>query len=305
MKKIHGGLSRISCPSLAELNALLVVAELKSFTKAAQALNLTQSAVSRQISSLEEFLGVSLFVRANGRLLLTEQAVHYISKIESPLEQLERASNDLKLLKTVGGELRLSTLPTFAAKWLIPKLPTFFQTAPEVTLSFVSHTKAYVTDDPDAPDAAIRFGSGNWPNEESLYLEGKEVCAIMSTAKKPIHSQDGLNKATLLHHTSVLTAWPEWLTIKKMKHTNAKSGTQFDQFSLLVQAASLGLGIALVPRCLVQDDINAGRVQEIFSHARVNLSNGYYLCNPESKSDLPAINTFKKWLNEQLASSKL
>jgi LysR family transcriptional regulator, glycine cleavage system transcriptional activator len=300
MKKIHGGLSRISCPSLAELNALLVVAELKSFTKAAQALNLTQSAVSRQISSLEDFLGVPLFIRANGRLLVTEQAVHYISKIESPLEQLERASNDLKLLKTMGGELRLSTLPTFAAKWLIPKLPTFFQIAPEVTLSFVSHTKAYVTDDPNAPDAAIRFGSGNWPNEEALYLEGKEVCAIMSATKKPITTQDGLNKATLLHHTTVLAAWPEWLTIKKMKINSPKNGTQFDQFTLLVQAASLGLGVALVPRCLVQDDINAGRVQEIFAQARVSLSNGYYLCNPESKSGLPALSTFKKWLSAHL-----
>jgi LysR family transcriptional regulator, glycine cleavage system transcriptional activator len=133
-----------------------------------------------------------------------------------------------------------------------------------------------------------------------LYLEGKEVCAIMSATKKPISNQDGLNKATLLHHASVLTAWPEWLTIKKLKHTSPKNGTQFDQFSLLVQAASLGLGVALVPKCLVQDDINAGRVQEIFTQARVSLSNGYYLCNPESKSGLPALNTFKKWLSDQL-----
>jgi DNA-binding transcriptional LysR family regulator len=199
MKKIHGGLSRIACPSLAELNALLVVAELKSFTKAAQALNLTQSAVSRQISSLEQFLGVSLFIRAKGRLLVTDQAAHYISKIESPLDQLERASNDLKLLKTVGSELRLSTLPTFAAKWLIPKLPTFFQSSPEVTLSFVSHTKAYVTDDPNAPDAAIRFGSGNWLNEQAFYLEGHQVCAIMSASKKPVTTLEGLNNATSPH----------------------------------------------------------------------------------------------------------
>jgi LysR family transcriptional regulator, glycine cleavage system transcriptional activator len=302
MKKIHGGLSRIACPSLAELNALLVVAELKSFTKAAQALNLTQSAVSRQISSLEQFLGVSLFIRAKGRLLVTDQAAHYISKIESPLDQLERASNDLKLLKTVGSELRLSTLPTFAAKWLIPKLPTFFQSSPEVTLSFVSHTKAYVTDDPNAPDAAIRFGSGNWLNEQAFYLEGHQVCAIMSASKKPVTTLEGLNKATLLHHTSVLTAWPEWLTIKKLKAANSKNGTQFDQFSLLVQAASLGLGIALVPRCLVQEDINAGRVQEIFPDPKVRLSNGYYLCHPESKSRLPALITFKKWLSEQSRS---
>jgi len=290
------------CPSLTELQAFEAAARHNSFTVAARELHVTQGAVSKQVRSLEAFLGVELFERVRQRLMLTEAGKRYLERIRPSLNEIEAASVELIARKGRGGILHIASMPTLGAKWLIPRLPQFFARHPEVTLEFVPHAQGYDFSQPDL-DAAIRFGDGVWPGSLADYMTGREVLPVCKPGLL-VHEPDGVVKSPagllrypLLHHTTVPEAWPDWLSELGVSTRQAWSGARFDQFSLLTQAAVSGLGIALIPRCLIEEELATGTL--VVAHtARVLARKGYYLCYPEQKAHLPALQTFRAWLME-------
>jgi LysR family transcriptional regulator, glycine cleavage system transcriptional activator len=287
-------------PSVHLLRAFVMTARYASISRAAEALHLTQSAVSKQIQELESTVGVNLFERVRKRLSLTPAGHRYEAAIRPLLAQLEAATLDLITSKDGGGALHISSLPTFGAKWLIPRLPAFQKLHPHIALNFVPFAQGYTFARPDL-DCSILFGDGNWPGAVADYVIGREVVLIAPPAPKSkplLKKPQDVAKFTLLQHPSVPQAWIHWCEAHGVKGVNPLAGPQLDQFHSLIRAVMAGMGLGLVPRCLVQDDINAGLVSAPLNDGYVDDS-GYYLCYPEGKSNLAQLVSFKDWLLSQ------
>ncbi|MBS7808555.1 LysR substrate-binding domain-containing protein [Variovorax sp. PCZ-1] len=287
------------------LRAFIMTARHDSISRAAEALHLTQSAVSKQILELEGSLGVALFERVRKRLVLTPAGARYEAAVRPLLAQLEAATLDVITSGDGGGALHISCLPTFAAKWLIPRLPEFQKLHPQIALHFVPSNQGYTFDRPDL-DCSILFGQGHWPGAVAHYLTGREVVLIAppSPKSKPLlRKPHEITKFALLQHTSVPQAWVHWCEAHGVKGINPLAGPQLDQFHSLIRAVMAGMGLALVPRCLVQDDVATGLVSAPLDDGYMDDS-GYYLCYPESKAQLAPLLSFNEWLKKAISSSE-
>lgn len=282
-----------------------MTARFDSITRAADALHLTQSAVSKQIQELENSLGIALFERVRKRLSLTPAGERYEAAIRPLLAQLEAATLEAMTSNDGGGALHISTLPTFGAKWLIPRLPDFQKLHPHIALNFVPFAQGYTFDRPDL-DGSILFGDGNWPGAVSEYVTGREVMLIAPptrSAKPLLKRAKDITKFTLLQHASVPQAWVHWCDAHGVTGINPLAGPQLDQFHSVIRAVMAGMGLGLVPRCLVQDDIQAGHVSAPLDDGYID-DCGYYLCYPESKRKLAPLLSFKTWLIGQIEGDK-
>jgi LysR family glycine cleavage system transcriptional activator len=284
------------------LKAFLTTARFGSISRAAEALHLTQSAVSKQVQELERLTGVPLFERVRQRLTLTPAGQRYEAAVRPLLAQIEAATFELVTGADGGGALNLSMLPTFGAKWLIPRLPSFQQAHPQIALHFVPHVQGYDFQRADL-DCSILFGDGHWPGAVADYLAGREVLLIAPPAPKSrplLRTAQDVKKFPLLQHSSVPKAWSAWLESHGVGGVNPFAGPQLDQFHSLIRAVSAGMGVALVPECLVQDDIAAGTVSAPLRDDYVDAL-GYWLCYPEAKARLPPLRGFRDWLLAECA----
>ncbi len=284
-------------PPIHLLKAFTATARFGSVSRACEALHLTQSAVSKQIAELEQLTGVLLFERIRQRLTLTPAGLRYEAAIRPLLAQLEAATLELITSADGGGALHLSTLPTFGAKWLIPRLPAFQQAHPHIALHFVPYVHGYDFQRADL-DCAILFGKGNWPGAVAQYLTGRDVMLIAPPAPpgQPLLRQaQDVAGFTLLQHVSVPHAWTHWCEAHGVRGVNALLGPQLDQFHSLIRAVMAGMGLALVPRCLVSEDVAQGLVSAPLNDGYRD-EMGYYLCYPESRSHLKPLTSFRDWL---------
>ena len=229
-------------PPLHLLRAFATTARFGSITRASESLHLTQSAVSKQIQDLERWTGTALFERVRKRLSLTPAGERYDAAIRPLLAQLEAAT--LELIS--GGEgaepLRVSTLPTFGAKWLIPRLPAFQTAHPQITLQFIPHMQGYDFHLKDL-DCSILFGDGFWPGAVADYLIGHATVLIappVSSAAPQMTEPKDVSRFALLHHASVPQAWTRWTDRYGLQDLNPMAGPQFDQFHSLCCAVAVG-----------------------------------------------------------------
>ncbi|MBD9393028.1 LysR substrate-binding domain-containing protein [Acidovorax sp. ACV01] len=295
-------LRRLS-PPLHLLRAFSMVTRFGSVSRAAEALHLTQSAVSKQVKELEGWVGVALFERSRKRLALTPAGERYEKAVRAVLAQLEAATLELITSDDGGGALHLSSLPTFAAKWLIPRLPQFQQQHPQVTLHFVPYVHSYDFERPEL-DCSILFGEGHWPGAHAHYITGNEVALIAPrtrVADWAIHTPGDVAHHTLMRHVTVPEAWLRWSETHGVPGLiDPLAGPQFDQFQTMIRAVMAGMGLALVPRCLVQDEITAGLVREPLADAPLRggyrSDMGYWFCYPEGRTQLHALQCFQQWL---------
>ncbi|MCS4510298.1 LysR substrate-binding domain-containing protein [Xylophilus ampelinus] len=286
------------CPTIQELLAFDAVARHDSITLAAGALCITVSAVSKQIAGLETFLGRKL-IQKNGRgVQLTPQGRVYWQKIASGLRAIETATFEARSGHAGAGVLTLASVPTFLTQWLIPRLPAFRQESRQVTLSFSRHLEP--TDGiPPGVDAAIRYGAGSWPGVVSEYIAGREFVLIAARAlvrdRHRIVEPSDLLGHTLLHHEGAPTAWRHWAGRHGVPEAQAVAGPRFAQYSALIQAALNGLGIGLVPRLLVEDELREGSLLSPCG-APVSIDQGHYLCYRPDRLEPPAFAAFRAWL---------
>ncbi|WPB56918.1 LysR substrate-binding domain-containing protein [Xylophilus sp. GOD-11R] len=285
-------------PPLQLLRAFSTVVRFGGVSRAAEALHLTQSAVSKQVQELERWVGVALFERTRKRLALTPAGERYEQAVRALLAQLEAATLELITSGDEGGALHLSTLPTFGAKWLIPRLPAFQQSEPQVTLHFVPFVHGYDFQRPEL-DCSILFGDGHWPGARSHYLAGQDVALIAPKAglgEGPVRSVRDVARCTLLRHVTVPDAWQRWGETHGVTGFDPLAGPQFDQFQTMIRAVTVGMGVALVPRCLVQDEISAGVVDEPLADGGYRSTLGYWFCYPEARARLGPLVRFRSWL---------
>jgi LysR family transcriptional regulator, glycine cleavage system transcriptional activator len=287
-------------PPLHLLRAFACTARFGSISRAAESLHLTQSAVSKQVQELERWIGINLFERIRKRLSLTPAGQRYEATIRPLLLQIEAATLDLITSDDGGGALNISMLPTFGAKWLIPKLPLFQQAHPQIALHFVPYIQAYDFHRADL-DCSILFGDGHWPGAVADYLTGREVVLIAppaSASKLRLRKPTDIANFTLLQHVSVPQAWAHWCKAHGVLGVNTLAGPQLDQFHSLIRAVAAGMGLALVPKCLVQEDLSSGLVSAPMDDGYID-DMGYYLCYPEAKAHLAQLSSFRQWLLTQ------
>lgn len=288
-------------PSLAALRTFEAAARHLSFTSAAAELNITQSAVSRQIRSMEEFLGLLLFQRVRKRLVLTDAGTQYARDIRVGLEHMQAATLNLLAHQGKGGALRITTGAAFCTKWLIPRLGRFTNAHPDVLISLSTRDRPFDMNT-EGFDAAFHYGGNDWPGVLSEPLVGHEqvvVCSPKYLAEHPpLRAPKDLANHTLLQHTRRPNRWREWMQANDGPEMNAWAGPCFEHFYMIIQATVAHLGVGLVPRLLVADEIDAGRlctpIDKPFHDAAC-----YCLVYPASKQNDPRLEAFRRWLVEE------
>lgn len=291
---------RRKIPSTAALSAFESAARHQSFTKAADELAVTQSAICRQIGALEDFLGVKLFRRSRRGVVLTEAGVTYSRNVTARLDEVERDTLDLMARGGQGGALELGVVPTFATKWLLPRMPSFASEHPGITVNLTAQTRPFLFDETHF-DAAIHAGESTWPGTEGVFLMRENLIAVCSP--KLIAPRTSLNKSDwtrypLLQQSTRPYAWRDWFTSRGMQVEGDMSGPRFELFSMLAEAAIHGMGIALIPRFLMDAELQRGVLIQIARHEYLS-DRSYYLIYPERKSENAALTAFRAWLEGQ------
>lgn len=294
---------RRKIPGTELLIAFETAARHQSFTRAAEELCLTQSAVCRQISTLEAFLGILLFNRVKKRVTLSEAGLLYAKQVREYLRRMEHDTLSLMAHRGAGGVLELAVIPTFATRWLIPRLADFHARNPTITLDLTTRAEPFMfTETPF--DAAIHFGDPVWPGALTEYLFGEEMIPVCSAALLKGHTRlapEALVDLPLLHQSARPDAWREWFDAAGRTNVNAMGGARYELFSMLVEAARAGLGVALVPRFFVLNEIASGELVVPADYVLHN-QRSYYLVYPENKLGSPSLQVFCQWLRDQAKS---
>ena len=286
-------------PSMSLLTAFEAAARHQSFTMAAEELSITQSAVSRQIRLLEEQIGCPLFVREKQTVRLSEAGVEYAREIRGALQRVGSATLNLRA-NPMGGSLNLAILPTFGTRWLAPKLPSFFDTHPGMTVNLSTRLSAFDFN-VDPADAAIHFGERPWPGSEGVELMREMVVPVCSKAFAEAHamaSATDLLPLRLLHLSSRPDQWERWFAAQGVA-CGRLHGMLFDQFATAAQAAGSGLGIALLPSFLIEKDFERGDLV-IALDAPMQSRERYWLVWPTGRGDFRPLALFREWLLTEL-----
>lgn len=287
-------------PSISSLRALEALSRLGSASAVADELSLTQGAVSRQIQALEKQLGTALVRRDRKKLQLSPEAEVYAGEIRQALNMITQSTLRVQSAP-LAGTLNLAILPAFGMRWLMPRLPEFSRRHPDITINMTTRLQSFnFTSEPF--DAALHFGKAEWPGTQNLLLKHEQllpVCAPKFMAQKPPVPPADILKMPLLHIQTRPEAWQDWFQSKGITpQTQELGGTMYDQFSTITQAALHGLGVALMPDYLVEQDLATGRLVALQSQV-AETDGAYYLVWPDAKSRDPALQKFCDWLRSQ------
>lgn len=288
-------------PSMSLLLAFDASARHLSFTRAAQDLYLTQSAVSRQVQALETLLGVPLFVREQRKIALTGAGAAYHREVAVALQRIRSGSLQAIASRSGSGSLHLAALPTFASKWLLPRLNDFYRRHPGILVHVHSRIGQFDLDHAGM-DAAIGVGDGSWPGLVSHRLMDEVLLPVISPALRREHalqSPADLAAHLLLVVATRSSAWYRWFEQLGLPTQQLHMGPQFELTSHLIQAVASGMGVGLLPHFLVQDELDNGTLEVAFD---VPLASGYtyYLFVRPEQLLLPSVATFSDWLTGQV-----
>lgn len=290
-------------PPLNALKAFEAAARHLSFARAAEELFLTPSAISHQIKALEEQVGVKLFQRKGRNVSLTDAGGRYYPALRQAFDQMNTATEDLAQ-STALGALTINVLPTFAIRWLLPRISGFQQRHPEIEVRITTSISTIDFGRTEA-DAAVRFGDGNWPGLAARLLMTEEIVPVCSPdllkADRPLVTPADLKHYQLLHDINRPDTWRRWLTAVGETSIDPEKGLKLETTNLAVQGAIQGLGVVPANPSLVQDELDRGLLIEPFAfHLRI--ANGYYLVYPKAHADRPRLHAFETWLTEMTAS---
>jgi DNA-binding transcriptional LysR family regulator len=289
-------------PDIANLQAFECAARHGNFTRAAEELSLTQSAVSRQIRDLELQTGLLLFERVRQRVVLSEAGARFLPEVRRLLSQSEQLMIRAVAAADKDESLSIATLPTFGSRWLIPRLPKFLAARPSVALSIESRAEPFDFDQ-EGFDLAIHYGKPSWAKAISTFLCSEVVLPVASAAvmrNLEARTPADLVEAPLLHLTTRPRLWPQWFETNGVDADRSFRGNRFDQFSMMIGAVQADMGIALLPSYLIEDDMRAGTLMPVFDRPMAT-EFGYYVVMPESRQHNAVANAFKDWLFTQVS----
>jgi LysR family transcriptional regulator, glycine cleavage system transcriptional activator len=300
---------RLRPPSMQALACFEAAERLGTISRAADALHLTQGAVSRQLLALEERLGVRLFLRGRQALALTPAGRTFLAEVRPLLRRLDRAVADLRAHRGRGGRLRLSVASTFATHWLIPRLPGFTAANPDITLDLATRIGPVDFDRVDV-DAAITYIDAPVPPVLGVRLLPLRLCACAAPAlarelmgNPPGRPLPWLETAPLLVNVSVPDAWPAWAAAagvapERAARLHEQPGARYDLLSMALNAALAGIGVALLPDFLAAPALAARRLKRL-SPRVWETPRAYHLSHPPHSAELPALQRFQAWVTQE------
>lgn len=296
-------------PSTQALACFEAAARHESYTRAAQELALTQSAVSRQILALEDMLGVALFRRTRHGVQLTVAGAHYARLVGRWLQGLERDTLDLMAHQGHGGALSLAAVPTFATRWLLPRLPLLARAHPEIVVHIDTRTRPFLFADTRF-DAALYAGTpeqvANWPGTQALWLMDEQVLPVCSPQLLEAAAPRGRGRAyatvqpqqlaelPLLQQSTRPHAWRQWFDAVDVAAPLALDGPRYELFSMLAIAAQQGMGVALIPPMLIEAELAQGALVAACNQT-LHSGRAYYLVHP-AQQGAPMLGDFSRWL---------
>ncbi len=292
-------------PPLNALRTFECAGRCVSFVQAAEELNVTPGAVSRQVKALEEWLGARLFRRQHKQVTLTTTGRTYLEAIGVPLEQIASATDRVRRQDSTRA-LALCCYPTFALRWLVPRWPRFYDKHPEIDVQLTTSLQPvdFARDD---FDAAVLVGKGpaSWPGMEAMRLVEVDVMPVCSPAllqgAKPLRRPQDLGHQTLLHSAPRPGDWHRWLELVDCPAVDPDTGVTFDSLNLSIQAAIEGLGVAIAVRALIEGDLATGRLHQPFEPIRRSDS-PFHLVYPPYRARAPQLRAFIDWLREEVGS---
>lgn len=293
---------KFKIPNMGALLAFEAAARHESFTYAARELYLTESAVSRQINTLESNLGVRLFVRVKQRVVLTKAGKVYSAQVRRALEGLDRDTLSIIAHGSGGGYLELAALPTFASHWLIPRMGDFNARYPDVRVNMGVRTGTFPFAEAHF-EAAIHYGKPTWPGTSADFLFREEVMPVCAASllTRPVTTAAELLEYPLLHSTTRPDGWANWFAQRGVEDNRTMQGVRYELHTMLISGASAGLGIALVPRFFVEGQLERlGLVVPFDAPALAEAA--YYLVYPTELSHGKPLASFREWLLQQAAT---
>jgi LysR family transcriptional regulator, glycine cleavage system transcriptional activator len=300
MRDKNSRMVSVKLPPLNALRAFLVAARHLSFSRAAQELNVTHGAISRQVRGLEEFLGVALFERQVRRVLLTAEGQQLYAETSPAMEQIGAAARSL-MVRAPARAVRINSRTSFSVRWLIPRLPDFVAHYPGIEPQLI--TSLAPPDKASEPfDIAIRRGVGGWPSavKAQPFLDDAlvVVAAPSLLERKPIVEAKSLAQHTLLVVRTRKQDWDDWKMHVGLPRLRPARRLQLDHSHIVLQAAVDGLGFAIAATSLLGTDVAQGRLVCPLPDLRLPLPPMYYGLAPGVGRET---HLFAEWLDHQAA----
>ncbi|MGW1226045.1 LysR substrate-binding domain-containing protein [Streptomyces sp. NPDC002530] len=287
-------------PSTSTLLAFEAAARHGKFAGAAQELVVTEGAISRQVARLEAFLGVPLFLRGGNRVELTAHGARYAEEVGRLLVSLERSTLQVMTSPPQQGVLELAVIGTFATRWLVPRLPLFSRRRPDVLVNLSTRNDPFVLNG-SAFDAAITFAHPAWAGADSRRLLRSPLIPVCRADLVPQGDEVSAGKLRglpLLHKTTTPESWRDYAREFGVDLQDATTGSRFEQFSMLIEAALAGLGIALVPRLYVSEELRTGRLVPVGPPGEP-AGKDFILVTNSRTSRTQLLDDFSGWLVEE------
>ncbi|MCG8368952.1 MAG: LysR substrate-binding domain-containing protein [Proteobacteria bacterium] len=290
-------------PPLKAVRYFEISAEFESFSRAAEELRVSKGAVSQQVNQLEQYLGVSLFRRTGRRVTLTDAGRRYHSAARSAFNILETETERVAGSR-VRGQLKLTVLPAFAALWLVPRLPAFQKSAAH--LDIVISAEAEVVDFTKSDDhIGIRYGAASQSGMKVTVLGHDELMPVCTPRYAELHeirTAEDLSRCVLLHDTYWADDWPRWLTQAGVAERLGGDGQFFTHYSMAIDTARAGGGVAMGHRLLLGDMIERGEMVCPLD-GTVRSVHPYVIVVPDGAAHLDFVKRFRKWLVESFGTA--
>src|SRR6201998_321356 len=288
--------ARPRLPPLNAIKAFEAAARLGSFTRAAEELSVTHGAVSRQIRLLEEWLGTSLFMRTSRNAVPTRAGRELLAEAGPALDRLASASLRVQSGGKALAVLHISALPTFAMRWLIPRLPEFQREHPALELRIVTASTPAEQFRMDVD--VVVSGPARQPGWVGSRFLGEAYLPLLSPGlmkERPLRARADLMRHTLLHAATRRQMWLRWLTAAGVPDLKPARDQVFEHFYFAIQAALEGLGVVMGPLALISDELCAGRLFAPISAPALR-TRGCFVYAPEASNDSPAVAALRNWL---------
>ncbi len=287
-------------PSMTSLQVLLAIAERGSTTAAAESLNLSQSAVSKQLRTLEDFLGEPVFTRTAHGMTTTSAGAIYLTHARSAIKAMEDAALQLARLKPDPHALRLHVLPIFGDRWLLPRFERFTTRFPDIDVQFTTFLSPNQAEE---PDASFSYDTNPLAGHDGVYLFGRDARLIATSdywAKIGSPTRlDDLTRGVMLEHPQTRLHWTDFATANGRPDLQPRHTVHFGYYTMVIRAALAGQGFALVPKGLVLDELSSGRLINPHSFGyRSQLAYWYNI--PSGTRPRSPLQSFSDWIEATL-----
>lgn len=282
-------------PTTTGLRVLTALAQHGTISEAAKFLHMTQSAVSKQLKSVEDLVGLVLFLRTSQGLMPTEAGTIYIEQARVALGALETAAARVMGLRSDKPTLRLHVLPILGDRWFIQRFVQFAEAHPDIDVQFSSFAPS---DTEDEADVVFRFGDGEWTGWHMDYFLGREVLLVGSphfiARRGGISTPADIQKFSVLEHIKTPLYWDDLAHENQLGDFPPERVLKLGYYSLVIRAAIGGHGLALIPRSLILEEIESGQLVNPLN-LRYNSRNCYWLSTHADRDHNPQVEVFRNW----------